>query len=59
MGEMRNAHKFLIGNPDGMKLLGRPIRGQEDNIKADVKEIRRERVSTGFICLQMGMGTSD
>lgn len=56
---MRNAHKFLIGNPDGMKLLGRPIRGQEDNIKADVKEIRRERVSTGFICLQMGMGTSD
>jgi hypothetical protein len=40
MGEMRNTYNILIGNPEGKRLLGRPRRRWEDNVKMDLKEIR-------------------
>jgi hypothetical protein len=35
MGEMRNAHRILIGKPEGKRTLGRPVRRWEDNIRMD------------------------
>jgi hypothetical protein len=32
--------KFLLGNPEGKKLLRELMRGAEDNIKMDFREIR-------------------
>jgi hypothetical protein len=40
MGAMRNAYKILVGKPEGKKrLLGRPRRRWEDNIRMDIREI--------------------
>jgi hypothetical protein len=39
MGEMRNAYRILVGNPDGKRPLGRPRRRWVDNIKMDLREI--------------------
>jgi hypothetical protein len=36
-GEKRNAYRVLAGKPEGQRLLGRPIRRWEDNIKMDFK----------------------
>jgi hypothetical protein len=36
MGAMRNEYMILIGKPDRMRPLGRPIRRWEDNIKMEV-----------------------
>jgi hypothetical protein len=44
MGDKRNAHNILVGTPEGKRLLGRPIRPWEDNIRMDLKEIGREGV---------------
>jgi hypothetical protein len=44
MGEMRGAYNILIGRPEGRKLLERPRRRWEDNIKMDLREIRFEDV---------------
>jgi hypothetical protein len=33
MGEKRNAYRILVGNPEGKRLLGRPRRRLENNIK--------------------------
>jgi hypothetical protein len=38
MGEMRNAYRILVGNPDGKRQLRRPRRGWVDNITIDLKE---------------------
>jgi hypothetical protein len=38
-GEMRNAYKILVGNPEGRRQLGRPRCRWKDNIKVDFKEI--------------------
>ncbi|KAJ4427168.1 hypothetical protein ANN_24784 [Periplaneta americana] len=35
MGESRNAHRVLVGMPEGKRPLGRPRRRWEDNIKMD------------------------
>jgi hypothetical protein len=35
----RNAYKILVGKPEGKRLLGRPRRRWEDNIKMDLREI--------------------
>jgi hypothetical protein len=40
MGENRNAYRILVGNPEGKRPLGRPIRRWVDNIKMDLREIR-------------------
>jgi hypothetical protein len=39
MGEIRVAYRVLVGNHEGKKLLGRPRRRCEDNIKMDLLEI--------------------
>jgi hypothetical protein len=36
---MKNAYRILVGNPEGKRSLGRPMRILEDNIKIYVKEI--------------------
>jgi hypothetical protein len=38
MREMRNAHRILVGKPEGKRPLGRPRRRWVDNIKIDLRE---------------------
>jgi hypothetical protein len=35
----RDAHRILVGKPEGKRLLGRPRRRWEDNIRMDIREI--------------------
>jgi hypothetical protein len=35
----RNAHRILVGKPEGKRPLGRPIRRWVNNIKMDLREI--------------------
>jgi hypothetical protein len=39
MGEGRGVYRVLVGRPEGKRLLGRPRRRWEDNIKMDLREI--------------------
>jgi hypothetical protein len=39
MGEVRVAYNILVGRPEGRRLLGRPRRRWEDNIKIDLTGI--------------------
>jgi hypothetical protein len=39
MGEERGVHRVLVGKPEGKRLLGRPRRRWEDNIKMDVQKV--------------------
>jgi hypothetical protein len=39
MGEKRNAHKILVGKPEGKSQLGRPRRRWVGHIKMDLREI--------------------
>ena len=39
MGEERGVHGVLVGKPEGKRLLGRPRRRWEDNIKMDLQEV--------------------
>ena len=39
MGEGRGMHRILVGKPEGKRLLGRPRRKWEDNIKTDLQEV--------------------
>jgi hypothetical protein len=41
MEEKLNAYRILVGKPEGMMPLGRPIRTRRwlDNIKMDIREI--------------------
>ena len=39
MEEGRGAHKVLVGRPEGKRLLGRPRRRWEDNIKTDLQDV--------------------
>ncbi|KAJ4434936.1 hypothetical protein ANN_23508 [Periplaneta americana] len=39
----RNAYEVLIGRPEGKRPLGKPIRGWEDNIKMDLREVGYDR----------------
>ena len=36
VGDGRGVHRVLIGKPEGKRLLGRPRRRWEDNIKMDL-----------------------
>jgi hypothetical protein len=44
MGEKRNAHKILVGKPEGKGPLGRPRRRWADNIKMDLRKIEWDGV---------------
>jgi hypothetical protein len=37
MGAIRKTHKTIVGKPGGNKPLGESRRGDEDNIKTDVR----------------------
>jgi hypothetical protein len=39
MGEGRNAHRVLVGKPEGKRALERPRRRWEDGLKMDFREI--------------------
>jgi hypothetical protein len=39
MGEIRNTYKILVGHPKERRLLERPRRRWEFNIKMDLKEV--------------------
>jgi len=39
MGEGRGVYRVLVGKPEGKRLLGRPRRRWEDNIKTDLQEM--------------------
>jgi hypothetical protein len=39
MGDERGVYKVMVGRPKGKRLLERPRRKWEDNIKLDVREI--------------------
>ena len=39
MGEVRGAYRVLVGKPEGKRLLGRPMRRWEDNIKMDHRKL--------------------
>jgi hypothetical protein len=41
MGEERDVHRVLVEKPEGKRLLGRPRRTWEDNIKMDLYEVGR------------------
>jgi hypothetical protein len=39
MGNRSGVYRVLVGNPEGNRLLGRPRRRWEDNIKMDLQEV--------------------
>jgi hypothetical protein len=39
MGDRICAYRVLVGKPQRKRLLGRPRRGWEDNIKMDLQEV--------------------
>jgi len=41
MGEGRGVHRVLVGKPEGKRPLGKPRHRWEDNIKMDLREVRR------------------
>jgi hypothetical protein len=43
MGEEIGVHRVLVGKPEGKRLLGRPRRRREDNIRMDVQEVGGSR----------------
>ena len=38
-GEGRGVYRVLVGNPEGIRSLGRPRHRWEDNIKMDLQEV--------------------
>jgi hypothetical protein len=55
MDEGRGAYRILVGRSEGRRLLGRPRRRWEDNIKMDLQEVGWE-AWTGMIWLRIGTG---
>jgi hypothetical protein len=45
IGKGRGVYRILVGRPEGKRLLGRPRRRWEDNIKMDLREIGIERAN--------------
>jgi hypothetical protein len=51
-GEGRDVYSVLVGRPEDKKLLGRPRRRWEDNLKMDLREIG-SMGRTGFSWLRI------
>jgi hypothetical protein len=49
----RRVHRLLVGNPEGMRPLGRPRRKWKYNIKIDFQELDKA-VVTGWIWIRIG-----
>jgi hypothetical protein len=49
MGEMRIPYNILVGKPEGKRLLGRPRRRWEGNIRMDLREIWWESVDWIYV----------
>jgi hypothetical protein len=54
-GERTGVYRVLVGKPEGKRLLGRPRRTWEDNIKMDLQELGCG-VLTGSRWLTIGTG---
>jgi hypothetical protein len=54
MGEMRNAHKVLVGKPERQRPFGRYRSIWENNTELDPK-ICSGRVWTGFVWFRIGV----
>jgi hypothetical protein len=52
VGKKINAYRVLVGKPEGVKLLGRPRRRWEDNIKVDIEYYGR--AGSGLVCFGIG-----
>jgi hypothetical protein len=55
MGERRGAYRALVGKPEGRRLLVRPRRRWEDNIKIDLRGVGWG-TGTGSIWPRIGSG---
>jgi hypothetical protein len=55
-GEDRGVHRVLVGKPEGKRLLRRPRRTWEGNIKMDLQEVERRVVGTEWSWLRIGTG---
>jgi hypothetical protein len=55
MGERRGAYRALVGKLEGRRILGRPRRRWEDNIKMDLRDVGWG-AQTGLIWLRIGTG---
>jgi hypothetical protein len=53
MWEDRGVYRVLVGKPEGKRLLGKPRRRWEDNIKMDLQEVEGV-VVTGWSWLRIG-----
>jgi hypothetical protein len=54
MCELRNSHEIVNLTPGGKESLGRQIHGWEDNMSADLKEMRCDG-RTGEVWLRIGL----
>jgi hypothetical protein len=55
MGDRRGAYRVLVGRHEGKRLLGRPRRRWEDNIKVAHQEVGWG-AWTGLLWLRIGTG---
>jgi hypothetical protein len=55
VGEKSNVVQCLVWKPEGKRPLGSPARWWEDNIKVNLKDIRRTACSD-FVCLMTVVG---
>jgi hypothetical protein len=56
MDEGRGEYRVLVGRPEGRRLLERPRRRWENNIKMDLQEVGWGGAWTGLIWLRIGTG---
>jgi hypothetical protein len=54
VGEMRNANKISVRNPEEKRQLGRPKHRCENNIKMDLRRIGLERVNQIHVAQDRG-----
>ena len=56
MGERWGVYRVVVGKAEGRRLLGRPRRGLEDNIKMDLQEVGCGGMWIGLSWLRIGTG---